>query len=573
MPRVRFAWIVAALLATAAPVAAQSSSATLSGITCPGSGCLVADIPQIGQIAVQVTGSFSGTLVFERTVEGAWLPWALLPNDGRSTVSFTTLPGLFATSTDGSAQYRIRFANYLSGSALVAYNFVPAGTANVSASYVLGQASDDLINAQVLGDLPSGLMKNTNSGGATPTGTLSTATPGTDYLTPTGDGTALSGVALIGGSYTNPAWIASIDWSKLTGTPTTRSGYGITDAQPLDADLTAIAALATAPFGRGLLELADASSTRTALAVVPGTDVQSYDADLALIAALTTTSFGRSLLTLADAAAGRTALAVVPGTNVQAYSSVLDTFTTNGSAYYLSRANHTGTQAWSTLTGTPTTLAGYGITDAASLSAPNVFTSSMTFTNGSNSVSLTPFLAEGIMEMVGGWFKRESTATVQSYFTGWFKQSADRLYGLYAPNASNAGLAIANMDGIATTQTLTLVPFQHIERSVTGGNCNGAKTLDVGVNNFGPATGNWYNYTVTGSSCALTFSNLQSGGHYFVVLTVDGTGGYTQPSIVNTVKWDGGSAPALSMTAGKVNVLEFWFDGTNLLGTAQVIGG
>jgi len=32
----------------------------------------------------------------------------------------------------------------------------------------------------------------------------------------------------------------------------------------------------------------------------------------------------------------------------------------------LARANHTGTQAWSTLTGTPTTLAGYGIVDADS---------------------------------------------------------------------------------------------------------------------------------------------------------------------------------------------------------------
>lgn len=39
--------------------------------------------------------------------------------------------------------------------------------------------------------------------------------------------------------------IPSLDWSKITsGKPTTRSGYGITDAQPLDADLTAIAALA-----------------------------------------------------------------------------------------------------------------------------------------------------------------------------------------------------------------------------------------------------------------------------------------------------------------------------------------
>jgi hypothetical protein len=33
-------------------------------------------------------------------------------------------------------------------------------------------------------------------------------------------------------------------------------------------------------------------------------------------------------------------------------------------AYYLARANHTGTQVWSTITGTPTTIAGYGITDA-----------------------------------------------------------------------------------------------------------------------------------------------------------------------------------------------------------------
>lgn len=36
-------------------------------------------------------------------------------------------------------------------------------------------------------------------------------------------------------------------------------------------------------------------------------------------------------------------------------------------AFYLARANHTGTQAWGTITGTPTTLAGYGITDAQPL--------------------------------------------------------------------------------------------------------------------------------------------------------------------------------------------------------------
>lgn len=56
--------------------------------------------------------------------------------------------------------------------------------------------------------------------------------------------------------------IPSVDWSKIgSGKPTTLAGYGITDAatsthnhagtyQPVDADLTAIAALATTGFAK-----------------------------------------------------------------------------------------------------------------------------------------------------------------------------------------------------------------------------------------------------------------------------------------------------------------------------------
>lgn len=61
--------------------------------------------------------------------------------------------------------------------------------------------------------------------------------------------------------------------------------------QPLDADLTAIAALSTTSFGRSLLELASSAAGRTALGVVIGTDVQAFSAVLAA----TTASF-----TLAD---------------------------------------------------------------------------------------------------------------------------------------------------------------------------------------------------------------------------------------------------------------------------------
>jgi hypothetical protein len=70
-------------------------------------------------------------------------------------------------------------------------------------------------------------------------------------------------------------------------------------SQPLDSDLTAIAALTTTSFGRGLLALADGAALLTAAGA------QASDADLTAIAALTTTSFGRSVLEAANAAALR----------------------------------------------------------------------------------------------------------------------------------------------------------------------------------------------------------------------------------------------------------------------------
>lgn len=45
-------------------------------------------------------------------------------------------------------------------------------------------------------------------------------------------------------------------------------------------------------------------------------------------------------------------------------SHILKVFNGTANIDFLARANHSGTQSWSTLTSTPTTIAGYGITDA-----------------------------------------------------------------------------------------------------------------------------------------------------------------------------------------------------------------
>lgn len=77
--------------------------------------------------------------------------------------------------------------------------------------------------------------------------------------------------------------------------------------QPLDSDLTAIAALSTTTYGRSLLTL----SNQTALSGELSSFYQPLDSDLTAIAALATTSYGRALLTLADAAAQTSGLNIV----------------------------------------------------------------------------------------------------------------------------------------------------------------------------------------------------------------------------------------------------------------------
>lgn len=69
--------------------------------------------------------------------------------------------------------------------------------------------------------------------------------------------------------------------------------------------------------------------------------------------------------------------------------------------------------------------------------------------------------------------------------------------------------------------------------------------------------------TVAGNR-TLVFSNGKAGEVYRVKITQDATGSrlITWPS---TVKWAGGTAPTLTTTAARTDLVEFLFDGTNYL--------
>lgn len=98
----------------------------------------------------------------------------------------------------------------------------------------------------------------------------------------------------------------------------------------------------------------------------------------------------------------------------------------------------------------------------------------------------------------------------------------------------------------------------HLEPSeVDDGNSGTADTIDWG-------TGSAHKSTLTGN-VTYTFSNPVTGGSYVLrVLTGAGSFTVTWPA---TVKWPGGVAPTVTVTAARMDLFNFFFDGTNYYGS------
>jgi hypothetical protein len=180
------------------------------------------------------------------------------------------------------------------------------------------------------------------------TGGLMTTVDGTTSSTLTNAQLSLTKVGTAG-TYKS---VTTDAYGRITGgsNPTTLSGYGISDAQPLNSELTAIAALsATAGFvkktGAGTYSI-DTSTYLTA------------NQTITLTGDVTGSGNGSFAATLANTA-------VTPGTYDNA--TTISPFAVDSKG----RITNVGTPvtiapAFSSITSKPTTLSGYGITDALS---------------------------------------------------------------------------------------------------------------------------------------------------------------------------------------------------------------
>ena len=122
-------------------------------------------------------------------------------------------------------------------------------------------------------------------------------------------------------------------------------------------------------------------------------------------------------------------------------------------------------------------------------------------------------------------------------------------------NTGNVGI------GVTAPDAKLQVAGQYVSQRYDAGDSGTSKTVDF-------ANGNVQKLRLTGN-CTLTLSNPVAGGRYLIELLQDATGSRTV-TFPSTVKWAGGTAPTLTTTAGRTDIITLFYNGTNYAASASL---
>ena len=360
-----------------------------------------------------------------------------------------------------------------------------------------------------------------------------------------------------------------------------------TNVQAYDADLAALAALTSAAntlayftgsgtaaladltaFGRSLIDDADAAAARATLGLVIGTDVQAYDADLAALAALASaanklpyftgagaaaladlSAFARTLLDDADAAAARTTLGLVIGTNVQAYDAELAAIAAlTSAADKLPYFNGAGTAALADFTTLGRTLAALANAAAGRTALGLVI-----------GTDVQAFDAD--LAAIAGL---TSAANKLPYFTGAGAAALADLsvFARTLLDDADAAAARATLGAIANAlgnTDLTGIKNATFNAHVARAGTTGAQTVDW-------TTGNNIRQPEPTGTITYTFTAPPGPCHLQLVIDSDGT------STAQTINWPASVKWFTQTWQGvnnKIGIINFFYDGTSYLATGM----
>ena len=235
-------------------------------------------------------------------------------------------------------------------------------------------------------------------------------------------------------------------FSDLSGKPTTIAGYGITDA--FDGAFSSLSGKPTTIAGYGITDafggaFSDLSGKPTTIAGYGITNALTTgaDADIGSNDFITTGKvyFANMFSQVANLPSATT----YHGMFAHVHATGAAYFAHGGNWVRLANQSEVFSGAFSALTGKPTTLTGYGITDAAPLASPT-FTgtpSGPTATSGTNTTQFatTAFVQSAISGFSAGANVSVSGSAPSSPSAGdlWFDDDALVLYVYYADGSSN----------------------------------------------------------------------------------------------------------------------------------------